>query len=463
MPRSISHLAGSLVLIPLALYLFSFSHEAQAQPTLVDENLTVQLVSNGIVRPTDMAFLGLDDILVLEQYNGTVKRIKDSNVIADPVLDVNVANESERGLLGVEVLHSSMGVPYVFLYYTETKEKDGGTVLGNRLYRYTFADDRDGGKLVNETLLLNLPAVSSLPDDPKPKEHNGGKIAIGPDGNLYLTIGDVYDKTKTQNYFYGGDPRGSGGILRVTPDGEIVGNGILGTSHPLNMYFAYGIRNSFGIDFDPVTGNLWDTENGPIMHDEINLVNPGFNSGWHSVMGFMENRKETEVGLSEKELLTLASLHISNAIRNTIAQNITEANENLRIAREQMEQFYPKLYNFDGKGTYSDPEFEWRIPVAPTGLQFYNSSKLGEHYLNRMFVGEFQTGRINVFSLNSDRTGLILTGPLSDGISQSVRDTDSLLFGEGFDGITDIEVGPDGLMYVLARNSGSLYKIVPVR
>ena len=53
-------------------------------------------------------------------------------------------------------------------------------------------------------------------------------------------------------------------------------------------YYAYGIRNSFGMDFDPVTGNLWDTENGPSYGDEINLVEPGFNSGWQVVQGSLE-------------------------------------------------------------------------------------------------------------------------------------------------------------------------------
>ena len=60
---------------------------------------------------------------------------------------------------------------------------------------------------------------------------------------------------------------------------KLLGKGILGNTYPLNLYYAYGIRNSFGMDFDPVTGKLWDTENGPDYGDEINLVEPGFNSG----------------------------------------------------------------------------------------------------------------------------------------------------------------------------------------
>ena len=96
-------------------------------------------------------------------------------------------------------------------------------------------------------------------------------------------------KTKTLNYQNGTDPDGRSGILRVTQNGTGVGNeGILGDTEPLRKYFAYGIRNSFGIDFDPVTGYLWDTENGDHYGDEINLVEPGFNSGWKEIQGAWE-------------------------------------------------------------------------------------------------------------------------------------------------------------------------------
>ena len=77
---------------------------------------------------------------------------------------------------------------------------------------------------------------------------------------------------KAQNFENGPNADGTGGILRVTQDGNTVGSGILGSTNPLNKYYAYGIRNSFGIDFDPVTGRLWDTENGPCINDELNLV-----------------------------------------------------------------------------------------------------------------------------------------------------------------------------------------------
>ncbi len=88
-----------------------------------------------------------------------------------------------------------------------------------------------------------------------------------------------------QNYQNSTFVDGRSGILRITQDGRPVGKSILDDTHPLSLYYAYGIRNSFGFDWDPITGKLWDTENGPHNGDEINLVQPGFNSGWVKVQG----------------------------------------------------------------------------------------------------------------------------------------------------------------------------------
>jgi glucose/arabinose dehydrogenase len=320
---------------------------------------------------------------------------------------------------------------------------------------------------------LDLPVGSNLPAtfipgiDADPI-HNGGKLAVGPDGNLYLAIGDPGRKTKASNFVYGNDADGSGGILRITPDGETVGNGILGSTHPLDKYFAYGIRNSYGIDFDPVTGFLWDTENGPSWGDEINLVKPGFNSGWQSVMGLLGNKgeifdKQRLRGdyTSQEELHAKALRHMISAARGLISGNQSSVNENLKIARIQLERLVPELYDFNRKGMYSDPEFTWNTTVGPTAIQFYNSTMLGQNYSNHMFVGEWLTGRILDLTLNSSRTGLDLPGNLSDGVANAINDTDSILFASGLNGITDIEEGPDGLLYITERNTGTIYKILP--
>ncbi|MGC2429385.1 MAG: PQQ-dependent sugar dehydrogenase [Nitrososphaeraceae archaeon] len=197
-------------------------------------------VAAGLNTPTTMAFLGPNDFLVLEKDKGTIQRIVGGKILDQPLLDVNVANSVERCMCGIAIAkHDSK--TYVFLYYTEINGKDGDDRQGkepiaNRLYRYELMDN----KLVNPLLLLDLPA------NPGPR-HNGGAIIIGPDNNLYVPIGDVDGslkevdtETQTQNYNNGAEPDGRSGILRITQEGQPVGEGILGDSIPLNLYYAYG-------------------------------------------------------------------------------------------------------------------------------------------------------------------------------------------------------------------------------
>jgi aldose sugar dehydrogenase len=419
-------------------------------PSIInDPILKVEEVVRGLDLPTTMAFLGPNDILVLEKDKGTVQRIVNGKILPEPLLDVNVATSVERCMCGIAAVSKSSSsnvgstTTYVFLYFTEAEITDSEDVtqgkdpLGNRLYRYEL--DNNNNKLINPVLLLDLPAT------PGPR-HNGGAIMIGPDNYLYIPIGDVDGsgngkETKAQNYVDGIEPDGRGGILRITQDGGVVGGGgILGNEDPLNKYYAYGIRNSFGFDFDPVTGNIWDTENGPGdgpgEGDEINLVEPGFNSGWQEIHG-------------------MASIAADN---NNFSPN-------------------DDLINFEGKGKYSDPEFAWIETVGPTALKFLNSdNKLGMQYVNDMFVGDVHMGNIYHFDLNEARTELILgSGLLADKVADTDSELESsaadigngndngggIIFGKGFGGITDLEVGPDGYLYVVSIGQGAIYRIVP--
>src|SRR5215212_7675296 len=226
----------------------------EEEPSIKDPNLGVQLVSEGLEFPTSMAFVGPDDIFVLEKEKGTVQRIVNGKLLPTPVLTVDVATEVERCMCGIAVSKSDSGTVYVFLYFTEADESGSSSEpIGNRIYRYEWINNQ----LVNPILLLDLSAT------PGPR-HNGGVVRIGPDNNVYVIIGDVDGhETLAQNQESGEEADGTSGILRITQDGKPVGSSILGDSYPLNLYYAYGIRNSFGFDFDPVTGNIWDTENGP--------------------------------------------------------------------------------------------------------------------------------------------------------------------------------------------------------
>jgi glucose/arabinose dehydrogenase len=436
------NLAPAFCVLLVALGLNCSIALASEEPLIGNENLMAERVTNGLDSPTAFAFIGPNDILVLEKDKGTVLRILDGKVLSEPVLDVSVANQVEQGMLGIAVSKNLPGdKTYVFLYYTEaearaidegesddngvegqTSKVDGGQPLGNRLYRYELSEN--GTKLVNPKLLLDLPY------EPGPA-HNGGVVAVGPDNNVYVAVGNLLANAEErfdgysldQNIIDGTPPDGRGGILRVTQDGNIVdGRGILGDEHPLDMYYAYGIRNSFGLAFDPLSGNLWDTENGG-NYDEINLVEPGFNSGWEKVIG----KASLVEGFEQDDLV-----------------------------------------DFNGNGEYSDPEFSWATKsdfrTAPTSIVFFDSDKLGTEYQNEMFVGDVH-GHIYHFTLdNNDRTTLILNGLLADEIADDSSELEDLIFA-AFPGIiTDLKVGPDGYLYVLVyrEDNGELFRIVPM-
>ena len=373
-------------------------------PVVTDPKLKVEVVTTGLEFPTTISPLGDNDFLILEKAKGTISRITDGKILPNPLLKINVASQVERGMLGIAVSGNTSS-KLVYVYLTEpnnSSELNKGTV-SNRLYRYELVDD----KIVNPKLMLDLPGT------PGPR-HNGGAIIVGPDNNIYVPIGDVDGHTTEAQNILGIPPDGSGGILRISPNGSSVQN-ILGEVGPAKKYYAYGIRNSFGLDFDPISGKLWDTENGAGTNDEINLVEPGFNSGWLKVQG-------------------KAPLHFD----------------------------YSQLVNFDGKGKYRDPEFSWIDTAGPTKIKFLNSDKLGKEYENDMFVSDVHHGRIYHFKLNETRDGLVLSGKLADKIADFDDETKDLIFGSNFGGISDMTIGYDGYLYVVSFGRGTVYRIVPI-
>ena len=447
---------------PLLLFSFCNIYAQEDQPSsngggeesivLSDPKLKGELVASGFDFPTTMAFLGPDDFLILEKA-GLVKRVTNGVVLDKPLLQVDVSVKDERGLLGIAIsekknLDTNNGTSIknnnishnVFLHYVICKEKNTG--CENRIYRYDL--DNKNNVLINPKLLLSVP---SFPDP----AHIGGIIDIGPDNNLYVTIGnfqhtipsEIY-RTMTQNYEDGKPVDGRAGVLRITQDGKPVGNGILGSEYPLNLYYAYGVKNSFGIDFDPITKNLWLTENGPRFGDEVNLAEPGFNSGSDKIFGIWRvNEEGKKLQADGKE---------SGGDDGGGGEYVTVGNN-------------PKdLVYFGGKGHYSSPEFIWDKSIAPTAVLFLDSKNLGTQYQNDMFVGSVD-GQIFHFDLNNNRTGLLLKGVLQDKIASDDTEFGDILFAEGFSIITDLKQGPDGNLYVVSglkesksENLGAVYR-----
>jgi aldose sugar dehydrogenase len=407
------------IIIPaVIIYLSHNSSTALAAPSITkDRNLKVETLVNGLDSPTSMAFIDNNNILVLEK-GGQVRLVSNGALQDKPVLQVSVDIASERGLLGIAIMNStatetnptainSNNNSIVFLYYTQSNSGD----LRNRVYRYDW--NAQAQTLINPTLILDLPAV------PGPN-HDGGKLVIGPDHYLYAVIGDLNHRGKLQNSIDGPDPDDTSVIFRVKPDdGSAAPDNpfINDTNVEMHKYYAYGIRNSFGLAFDPVTANLWQTENGPDVYDEINVVKPGFNSGWVKVIGPLS--------------------------RNT-GVNIAD-----------------QLVNYPGSH-YTDPVFSWKNPIAVAGIEFMKSSTLGQKYKNNIFVGDYNNGNLYYFEVNNTRTGVKPQVGLSGLVVDNDNQLSAVTFGTGFGAISDIKTGPtDGFLYVLSINDGTIYKIVP--
>lgn len=367
-----------IIMIPHTFAEQTNNSDQSLLPKVLDENYVVeQFVAEGISNsPTTMTFLG-DDILVLQRYDGIVRLVRNGILQPEPVLDVSVAKDGERGMLGITSDGSK-----VYVYFTAA-DFDAGKAIENRIYRY----DWNGEKLVNPVLLKTLPSDNFY--------HNGGAMtSFG--GQTYAVIGDNgnYGRLQNRDADWKND---TSVILRIDPPGS---------------YYAMGIRNSFGITVDPVTGNLWDTENGDDSSDEINLVPENFNSGWIEIMGITKNQ--------------------------TLIDSL------------------PKYGDF----VYSNPEFVWEKPVCPTGIAFSTSEKFAQ--TDRVFVGDCNNGNIYRLNLNEQRTGFVFNSPdLQDNTLNIDESNEEILFGIGFGAITDVKEGPDGFLYIVSLSNGKIYRILP--
>jgi glucose/arabinose dehydrogenase len=393
----------------LALAASSFAAAtAFAQPVINDLNLTVSVAVTGLTQPTSMAFIGPDDFLVLQKNDGKVMRVTNGVLNPIPVLDVDVDPRSFGGLLSI-VLHPDFASnQYVYLFFTEggTGSDTVGMAVANRVYRYTW--DGGAGTLISPTLIIELPVATM-------SGNYSGIMAFGPDGRLYITVGDLGRTGQLQNNLAGAVPDDTSVILRLNEDGTTPKNNpFFSQGGVAARYFAYGIRNSFGMAFDPVTGKLWNTENGPANWDEINLVERGFNSGWNKLQGPLSQDAESE---TVADLFTLP------------------------------------------RSRYADPKFSWFESIGITGIVFLDSAQLGAEYENNMFVGDYVFGNLSRFQLNKKRDGLALFDGLADKIASNANDRNDARLGWDFGSISALTVGPDGLLYVVSISDGAVYVV----
>jgi len=257
------------ILCILAILFYVFKDEIKkmfVQPTetiipageVVEEAKQPEVVAQNLSIPWELVFLPGGDMLVTERAGKLIRIGTDKKIIEIS----GVTHKGEGGLLGLALHPNFKSNNYIYVYLTTTSSKG----LTNRVERYILV-----GEVLSErkVIIENIPGATY---------HDGGRIAFGPDGFLYITTGDAGDKKNSQ------DKKSlAGKTLRLTDEGEIPADNPFG-----NEIYSYGHRNSQGIAWDS-SGALWSTEHGPSGvgsgFDEVNKIVKGGNYGWPDVQG----------------------------------------------------------------------------------------------------------------------------------------------------------------------------------
>lgn len=493
---------------------------AAAQPTLLDPSLGVTTIVSGLSQPISLAFLGPNDFLVTEKASGQVKRVT-NGVVAGVVLDLAVNSNSERGLLGMALHPRFPRTPYVYLYNTESSTGADSNVaadvplLGNRVDRFVW----NGSTLTFDRNIIKLRAFqndrNNVADPTLPVlrgNHDGGVLRFGPDRKLYVVIGDTGRRGYTQNVLdnpvpdddFGGpepdDAHLTGVVLRLNDDGSTPRDNpfydlgrrrhqghdgdddeedededddrkgrddddygafpALSAAARANLQkvFAYGVRNSFGMTFDPKKGELWLTENAGRAFDEINRVPAGSNNGWIQFMGPLGRVAEYKaievaVGFGANGPAGLQQMRF---LPSRIADLPADAQDRLFGVPDSR---------------VNEPQFSWKNVVPPAALAFVKDDALGDQYEGDLIVGSAvaratNAGHLYRFRLNHKRTRFDFTDArLKDKVADNLAlddfttEGDEILFGLNFGIVTDIQTGPDGALYLVGPNPGAVRRI----
>ena len=465
---------------------------------ILDPNLQVTTVLNsGIAQPIGIVFLGQNDFLVLEKASGQVKRVINGAIQPGTVLDLAVNSNSERGLLSL-VLHPNFpATPWVYVRWTQSSTgMDTGVntavpVLGNRVDRYRWDAQASSLTLDREIIAMRALQTDNLPvpgHETEPRQnnpagnHNGGVMRFGPDGKLYIFMGDQGRRGWMQNLpngpfatapftddTYGGpapdDEHLSGVILRLNDDGTApadnpffaVGASMEGeVGANIQKVFSYGHRNAFGMAFDPYSGALWETENGDDAFSELNRVVPGMNGGWIQIMGPQHrffDYKDIEVNEFG------GALQQPRYPPTRLAESPGEARD--------------RLFMLPG-ARYVDPELSWKYESGPAGTTFVTGSALGAEYDGTLWIGSSRAfaqvggtgGSLYLLRLTRNRQKVEVSDPaLAERVVDNAAkfgvtpENDTLIIGTGFGTTPSIEQGPDGNLYVVSITDGAIYKI----
>jgi glucose/arabinose dehydrogenase len=467
---------------------------------MLDPSLHVTTVVSGLNQPTSMAFLGPNDFLVLEKATGKVQHVVNGAIVGT-ALDLAVNSASERGLLGIALQPNFATTHGVYLYWTQSSTGADSAnladvpVLGNRVDRYVW--DPVTQTLTFDKNIIMLRSFQADAGQPMRGNHDAGKILFGPDGKLYFQIGDQGRRGQLQNLAdgpfspgqsddqFGGpqpdDAHVTGVIFRLNADGTTpvdnpffkVGaqmGGNVGAN--IQKIFSYGRRNGFGLAFDPITGSLWESENGDDAFDEMNRITAGSNGGWIQIMGpvnRIDEFKEIEATFTplQGNLPVNGNLPFSPIDPTTFIPALQQVRWPPSLIANSPGQALQRLFVLPGSH-YEDPEFSWKWAVAPAAIGFAGAG-LGPQHANDLFVGAARTfldgGYLFEFKFNPSRQHFAFSDPgLKDKVDDNHYKFDegqstSLVAGKNFGIVTNIVTGPDGNLYVTSLSNGVVYMI----
>jgi glucose/arabinose dehydrogenase len=448
-----------------------------AQPTLTANRLTMRTAASGFITPIALAFIDQNEFFLLEKNTGKVQHIENGATVGT-ALDLNVNFASERGLLGIALHPSFSSNNWVYLFWSEsttgadTDDMLAVPLLGNRVDRYLW----NGSTLTFDRNMIKLRALQDDATNLEPRgNHDGGVLTFGPDGKLYIMFGDVGRRGWMQNNLMGPVPddqfggpepdnaHWSGVIIRLNDDGTTPSDNPfasfsgIGAEADANIRrtYAYGIRNSFGMAFDPIGGNLWYQENGEDAFDELNIVRPGMNSGWIQIMGPVSR-------VAEYRKIEMTSTH-HEPFPNL--QQLRWPPENIATTPEEA---LSRLYMIPG-AAYADPALSWKYVVAPAAIGFVTGNGLGPSFRGDLIMGLSTTdthgGPLMRFNLTGNRRKIAVDDPeLEDRVVDNadfheLGSTEANVIGTGFGVVTDIKMGPNGRLYVVSIDQGNVYEI----
>ncbi|WP_129645353.1 PQQ-dependent sugar dehydrogenase [Peristeroidobacter agariperforans] len=355
-------------------FIASLSLTAVTHAATLPAGFTETRVASGIATPTSMA-VAPDGRIFVTQQTGALRVIRDGVLLSQPFVTLSTNTLGERGLLGVALDPNFATTPYVYLYYTSPTAPP----RVNRVVRFTAsASNPDVADASSALQLIELSPLSTA------YIHNGGALAFGADGKLYIATGDNSNSANAQSL-----ETTHGKLLRINPDGSIPeDNPFLGQTTGVNQaIWARGLRNPYTFAVDPSNGRIHVNDVGQDAWEEVNHASAGANFGWPQTEGFAPG------GVA--------------GVR------------------------YP-AYVYANAGTN----------CAIVGATFYRptTSTFPAGYAGRYFFGDYCTGFIRTLA--------------PPGYTAATA------FASDIAALVDIDTGPDGSLYYLARgNGGELYRV----